>query len=215
MNSSKLARFSGYALILIAATLIVGVPAHMVFGQPIAVATMAPPSVRLEFGKGICSGDHLGGGRILTAAHCVSGPDVVFTVKTQLGGKAKAKALWASPLYDVALLQATDAPEMRAAAISCDVPQVGDTVTTIGNPLGFEFVQSQGQIASRVFTGAVDVGGDLTWQERVISTLLVEPGNSGGAAYNAKGRIAGVVVGKADQLSIIIPGSTVCKLLGR
>jgi serine protease Do len=116
------------------------------------------------------------------------------------------------PLRDVALLQ-LDLTELgwspRPLVIAeQDEVRVGDMVFAIGNPLGLERTVTQGIVSSTTRTI-----GHL----RFIQTdAAVNPGNSGGPLFNARGEVVGIVCAGAvffDGLAFGIPGNELIDFL--
>src|SRR6478609_4168291 len=83
------------------------------------ITEIGSASVRLDIagGNGTCSATHIGGGRFLTAAHCLGHGNI--EIKTDRGVSATAEPLWGNKLYDLALLRADIRP--RSAAIDCSL----------------------------------------------------------------------------------------------
>jgi serine protease Do len=171
--------------------------------------------VYIQVGEGHGSGVHIGQGYVLTAAHVVvNQPSVV--VRAESGGVAPARVLWANEAKDVALLKVD--LDMGAASLECRVPQVGEDIEAVGNPLSLEFVHTYGKVA-----GGVRKAGDI--EETFVASLAVAPGMSGGPVFDARGRLIGLVsalmmwrdVMTAAPLAVsfIVPGKTICGLLGR
>lgn len=174
---------------------------------------MAGAAVRLEAPgvNGVCSGVHLGNGRFLTASHCTWGG--ALKVKTDRGESADAEVLWSTNTYDLALLYAKGL-SLQKAAVDCHLARPGDSVNTIGNPLGLAFVKTKGQIVSGLQTGEVQIEGRAVWRERIIADMTVAPGNSGGPLFDDLGRIVGTIVGMMPpfRYAIVVPSTTICKL---
>lgn len=176
---------------------------------------LAGPAVRLEGADHpeICSATHIGGGNILTAAHCTwGGPIVVKTAASAI----PAEVMWSIDTYDLALLHA-DGLKMRGAAIDCGLAAPGDLVHIVGNPLGMASVLAYGTVASDLITGELQVDGHSVWKERVLVDMTVAPGDSGGGLFDRANRLIGVVVGMITgyRYAFVVPSSTVCKVLGR
>lgn len=161
------------------------------------------------------SGVHIGQGLILTAAHVVQG-EGTFTVMTT-EDEREAQVLWASDVYDVALLRTDDA-DLQAMPLSCDTPVVGSAVTAYGNPLGMEFIRTSGQVIG-------PVGSALGIPGAYPVDMTIIPGMSGGPLVDAHGEVVGIAVavmsypvGFAPQLTGIgmaVSGEAVCELMGR
>lgn len=180
------------------------------------VQNVAGASVKLQIGAlGACSATHIGGGKFVTAWHCTTS-SAKITIGTDTGAAADAEVLWSSKLYDIALVRA-EGLNLRKAEVSCDMAAPGTPVYAVGNPLGLEFIKTSGTVVSKGITGALNVGGDVIWQERVIADITIAPGSSGGGLFNEQGRLVGVTVGSyiGFRYAIVVPGTTVCQLLGR
>lgn len=182
-------------------------------------AALAGSSVQLrtndEKDTTFCSATHIGGGRFITAWHCVNA-DEKIAVATEAGDKAGAEVLWSNKLYDLALVRATGL-HLRRAEVDCRLVEPGTAVIAIGNPLGMEFIRTTGTVVSKLITGAVKVGGDMIWQERILSDVTIAPGSSGGGLFDLQGRLVGVNVGAyvGFRYALSVPSTTVCQLLGR
>ncbi len=182
-----------------------------------APAGLAGSSVQLRTNedKTFCSATHIGGGRFVTAWHCVDAVKDI-AVATEAGEKAGAEVLWSNKLYDLALVRATEL-HLRKAEIDCHLVEPGTPVVAIGNPIGMEFIRTEGKVVSKLITGAVKVDSDMLWQERIVSDLTIAPGSSGGGLFDLQGRLVGVNVGAYVGLhyALSVPSTTVCQLLGR
>jgi serine protease Do len=136
-------------------------------------------------------------GHLITNYHVVEGEtQVSVTVFVPQNGGYQRKELKnvriiaLHPLRDLALLQ-IDSQELGEHAIRPLVLSQdehlsgGDTVFTIGNPLGMERSITQGIVSSTTRTF-----GHL----RFIQTdTAINPGNSGGPLFNSRGEVIGVV----------------------
>ncbi|HYM15801.1 MAG TPA: trypsin-like peptidase domain-containing protein [Dehalococcoidia bacterium] len=131
-------------------------------------------------------------GHILTNYHVVRGFSTV-TVTFQDGSTAQASVVGTDPGDDVALVKVTaDASELHPATLGdSSAVKVGQVVAAIGNPFGLEGSFTTGVISGldRTLTSSSD--------GRPIRGLLqtdaaVNPGNSGGALFNANGEVIGI-----------------------
>ena len=153
-----------------------GVPGGAMPGQPNNVPTRGQ-------GSGfIVSAD----GLVLTNAHVVKGATDV-TVKLTDRREFRAKVLGADPKTDVAVLKidAKNLPVVRMGSTR-DL-QVGEWVLAIGSPYGFE---------NSVTAGVVSAKGRSLPDDSMVpfiqTDVAVNPGNSGGPLFNARGEVVGI-----------------------
>lgn len=142
----------------------------------------APEVVRGQGSGFIVSAD----GTILTNAHVVKGATEV-TVKLTDRREYRAKVLGADPKTDIAVLkiQAKDLPVVTMGKTS--ELRVGEWVLAIGSPFGFENTVTAGVVSAK--------GRSLPDDSAVpfIQTdVAVNPGNSGGPLFNARGEVVGI-----------------------
>lgn len=178
----------------------------------------APAEGKVTFRRASCSATHIGGGLFLTAAHCVSTPNMpqyFFTgVEDPTPETEPAQMLWRSTDYDVALYYAPEAAKGRAARVlSCsgDLPE-GTEVEHIGWPKGVR-VHTYGRVAG--FTG----DEFNLWKRAQIINLSAAPGSSGGAVISTEtGELVGMLNGGPapfGAVAIMVPSSVICGLMGR
>jgi serine protease Do len=125
-------------------------------------------------------------GIILTNAHVVKGASEV-TVKLTDRRELRAKVLGADPKTDVAVLK-VEAKNLPVVSIgkTSDL-KVGEWVLAIGSPFGFENTVTAGVVSAK--------GRSLPADSTVpfIQTdVAVNPGNSGGPLFNARGEVIGI-----------------------
>ncbi len=125
-------------------------------------------------------------GVVLTNAHVVKGADEV-TVKLTDRREFRAKVLGADPQTDVAVLKidAHDLPTVRLG--STKTLDVGEWVLAIGSPFGFE---------NSVTAGVVSAKGRALPDDSAVpfiqTDVAVNPGNSGGPLFDARGEVVGI-----------------------
>lgn len=125
-------------------------------------------------------------GVILTNAHVVRDAKEV-TVKLTDRREFNAKVMGADPKTDVAVLK-IDAKDLPTVALgnTRDL-QVGDWVLAIGSPFGFD---------NSVTAGVVSAKGRSLPDDSLVPFLqtdvAVNPGNSGGPLFNARGEVVGI-----------------------
>ena len=125
-------------------------------------------------------------GTILTNAHVVRDAKDV-TVKLTDRREFQAKVLGSDPKTDVAVLK-IDAKNLPTVPLgSSQDLQVGQWVLAIGSPFGFE---------NSVSAGVVSAKGrslpDDSFVPFIQTDVAVNPGNSGGPLFNARGEVVGI-----------------------
>ena len=125
-------------------------------------------------------------GIILTNAHVVKDASTV-TVKLTDRREFRAKVLGTDPKTDIAVLK-VDAHDLPVVAIGSPTDlKVGEWVLAIGSPFGFENTVTAGVVSAK--------GRSLPDDSAVpfIQTdVAVNPGNSGGPLFNARGQVVGI-----------------------
>lgn len=162
------------------------------------------------------SGVHIGGGYIVTAAHVLGG-DTTYKVLDKSGSQWAAEILWKNTTYDIGLIRIANA-NLPVPSLDCVTRNIGERLVSRGNPFEVEFIETRGIIASKI----QNMG---KWKEAQIADISIAPGMSGGPVYGDDGRIVGINVGirtlsfgfsaSLTGLGVIVPASTVCKLMGR
>lgn len=150
-------------------------------------------------------------GYVLTSAHVVRGqkPRVRLSATTALA----AEVVGTDPRTDLALLH-VDTSHLETAGLAAlplaadHVPEVGQLVLAIGNPLGFDRSVSLG-VVSALDRELPLPGGVL---EGLVQTdAAVNPGSSGGPLLDMEGRVVGVnaaVVAPARGIGFAVPART-------
>jgi len=184
-----------------------------------AVAERLTPSVaNLRISRRVRGGRVLDGGGsavvitpdgfMLTSAHVIERTD---------GGRASFvdgtehsfEVVGSDPLSDLALLR-TNASNLRAAELGdAERLRVGQLVVAIGNPNGFAGSVTAG-VVSALGRSLPTRGGRVV--DNVIQTdAALNPGNSGGALADGRGRVIGIntaVAGVGLGLAVPINGAT-------
>jgi serine protease Do len=151
-------------------------------------------------------------GYMLTSAHVVASSTRNITASFADGREVRAEVVGADPLSDLALLRADDSDLVAAELGDAERLRVGQLVVAIGNPYGF---------ASSVTAGVVShVGRSLPTRSRAAGRIVenviqtdaaLNPGNSGGALADGRGRVVGVntaVAGVGLGLAVPINATT-------
>jgi S1-C subfamily serine protease len=170
--------------------------------------------------RGHGSGVYIGSGLVVTAAHVVANlKDNKITIKTESGNLLKeAELLWVNTARDIAVIKPKGTIGLKAAKLNCGTPALGDNIMARGNPGPMEFFTSWGHVS-----GPMRENGK--WLESVSTDMTIVMGMSGGPVFNDAGEVAGIVVGALTApmgfgvsltgVGLIVPGSTICQLLGR
>ena len=128
-------------------------------------------------------------GFLLTSAHVV---ERARSVRVSLvdGRDLAAQVVGADPLSDLAVLRA-EAGDLAAASLGdADQLKVGQLVVAIGNPYGFTWSVTAGVVSALGRSLPTRPGRII---ENVIQTdAALNPGNSGGALADGRGRVVGV-----------------------
>jgi len=125
-------------------------------------------------------------GIILTNAHVVKDASEV-TVKLTDRREYRAKVLGSDPKTDIAVLK-IDGKNLPVVTLgSTAALQVGEWVLAIGSPFGFE---------NTVTAGVVSAKGRALPDDSAVpfiqTDVAVNPGNSGGPLFNARGEVVGI-----------------------
>jgi S1-C subfamily serine protease len=178
-----------------------------------AVAERLAPSVanlRLRRGGGgsavVISPD----GFLLSSAHVVAGGRGRASFVD--GRELDFSVVGADPLSDLAVLRA-DASELVAAELGdAERLRVGQLVVAIGNPHGFGGSVTAGVVSALGRSLPTRSGANARYVDNVIQTdAALNPGNSGGALADGRGRVVGIntaVAGVGLGLAVPINDAT-------
>ena len=156
-------------------------------------------------------------GFMLTSAHVVesrrgrggrSGIRAAFTD----GREAEARVVGADPLSDLAVLRAEGEAHAPAELGDAAALRVGQLVVAIGNPHGFAGSVTAGVVSALGRSLPTRSGQTTRIVDDVIQTdAALNPGNSGGALVDGRGRVVGIntaVAGIGLGLAIPINATT-------
>ncbi len=123
---------------------------------------------------------------VLTTASAVMGADEV-SIRTDNDLQTEATITGLDPVFNVAVLKVAGVrlPPVRFA--ESREPQIGDWVLTLGGSYRYQITESVGTISARYPEPRLAL---------LQLTNTVYPGNSGGAALNARGELIGLVQGE-------------------
>lgn len=146
-------------------------------------------------------------GYVITNQHVVSGSDKVDLVLST-DEEIEGKVLGGDEYLDLAVIRISKdkVPQIAEMGSSEDM-RLGDTIFTVGSPMGYEY---RGTVTSGILSGkdrlvSVSVSGSSSndWVMKVLQIdAPINPGNSGGPLVNASGKVIGITSMKLVQNEI-------------
>jgi S1-C subfamily serine protease len=132
-------------------------------------------------------------GFLITSAHVVAGRDRTGRASFVDGREINFGVVGADPLSDLALLRAY-ADDLEPATLGDAAGlRVGQLVVAIGNPHGFAGSVTAGVVSALGRSLPARSGRTVRMIDNVIQTdAALNPGNSGGALVDSRGRLVGV-----------------------
>ena len=136
-------------------------------------------------------------GYIITNEHVITGADNVLLIDSE-DNEFKGKILGSDEYLDLAIIRVDKEKITSVATISSsDKSNVGDTVFTIGSPVGYNY---RGTVTSGILSGkdrmvpvSVNNSNSQDYLMKVLQTdAAINPGNSGGPLLNVNGEVIGV-----------------------
>ena len=131
-------------------------------------------------------------GLLVTSAHVVeraSGGQAAFAD----GGQYEVDVVGHDPLSDLALVRARSARVAPVQVGDADRLRVGQLVVAVGNPLGYSGSVTAGVVSGLGRSLPTRWGNGRRIVENVIQTdAALNPGNSGGALADGRGRLVGI-----------------------
>ena len=193
-----------------------------------AVAERVAPSVaNLRISRRVRGGRVLAGGGsgvvvtpdgfMLTSAHVVAGSDAPARASFVDGREIEVNVVGTDPLSDLAVLRAENGDLTPAELGDAEGLRVGQLVVAIGNPNGFAGSVTAGVVSAlgRSLPVRSRAAGRIV--ENVIQTdAALNPGNSGGALADGRGRDVGINTAVAGVgLGLAVPiNTTTRKIIG-
>ncbi len=151
-------------------------------------------------------------GYLITSAHVVEGSDGDGVASFVDGRELRFEIVGADALSDLALLRADGRDLVPAALGDAATLRVGQLVVAIGNPYGFAGSVTAGVVSALGRSLPVRSGSAQRVVDNVIQTdAALNPGNSGGALVDGRGRVVGVntaVAGVGLGLAVPIDATT-------
>jgi serine protease Do len=151
-------------------------------------------------------------GFLLTSAHVVAGPGRRGRATFVDGRELAFTVIGSDRLSDLAVLRA-DATDLVPAELGdAETLRVGQLVVAIGNPNGFAGSVTAGVVSALGRSLPARAGRTVRIIDNVIQTdAALNPGNSGGALVDGRGRVVGVntaVAGVGLGLAVPVDGVT-------
>ena len=180
---------------------------------------LAPSVASLRVSRRVRGGRRLDGagsavvitpdGFLLTSAHVVAQADGTGRASFVDGREHDFRVVGADPLSDLAVLR-LDGGDLTAAELGdAERLRVGQLVVAIGNPHGFTGSVTAG-VVSQLGRSLTVAAGRIV--DNVIQTdAALNPGNSGGALSDGRGRVVGIntaVAGVGLGLAVPVNGAT-------
>ena len=149
-------------------------------------------------------------GYVVTSAHVVAGTEKGVAAFVD-GRELEFRVVGRDPLSDLAVVRANG--DLQAARLGDAAKlKVGQLVVAIGNPLGFAGSVTAGVVSALGRSLATRDGRSSRLVENVIQTdAALNPGNSGGALADSRGRVVGIntaVAGIGLGLAVPIDATT-------
>ncbi len=150
-----------------------------------------------------------GDGYMLTNAHVVAGIRSGRAVFAD-GKHTEVELVGADPLSDLAIVRGVKSAPPPALLGNAETLRVGQLVIAVGNPLGLAGSVTAGVVSGLGRSIPVRAGEHRRVIEDVIQTdAALNPGNSGGALADTRGRIVGINTAVAGLgLGLAIPINT-------
>jgi S1-C subfamily serine protease len=152
-------------------------------------------------------------GFMLTSAHVVTGTGARVRASFTDGSDVQATLVGADPLSDLAVLRTEPSPQLKPAELGDAAGlRVGQLVVAIGNPHGYAGSVTAGVVSALGRSLPTRAGGATRIIDDVIQTdAALNPGNSGGALVDGRGRVVGIntaVAGVGLGLAVPINATT-------
>ncbi|GAA4540906.1 S1C family serine protease [Pseudonocardia xishanensis] len=163
----------------------------------------------VRFGRGSGSAVVVAPGELVTNAHVV-GRSSTGRAAFGDGTEVAVRVAGADPLSDLALLRTDDALPEPVRLGSADELVVGQLVVAVGNPLGLAGSVTAGVVSALGRALPTRDGSAGRVIEDVIQTdAALNPGNSGGALADSRGRVVGINTAVAGTgLGLAVPVNT-------
>lgn len=161
-------------------------------------------------------------GYIITNNHVIEGADNI-KILDNYGVRVDGTILGSDIYSDIAVIRINKDAVLQVAEIgSSDSTEIGDTLFTVGSPLGDEYV---GTVTKGILSGknrlvSVTLSNGDYLIEAIQTDAAVNPGNSGGPLVNINGQVIGVnslklVEDEVEGMGFAIPIETVMSIIDK
>jgi serine protease Do len=151
-------------------------------------------------------------GFLLTSAHVVARTDGRGLAAFADGRELEFEVVGSDPLSDLAVLRAASGELVAAELGDADTLRVGQLVVAIGSPHGFGGSVTAGVVSALGRSLPTSSGSQMRIVDNVIQTdAALNPGNSGGALADGRGRVVGIntaVAGVGLGLAVPVNAAT-------
>lgn len=151
-------------------------------------------------------------GFLLTSAHVVEGPNRAGRAALVDGRELRFEVVGRDPLSDLAVLRAEARDLVPAELGDAEALRVGQLVVAIGNPQGFAGSVTAGVVSALGRSLPARTRGAVRVIDNLVQTdAALNPGNSGGALADSRGRVVGVntaVAGVGLGLAVPVNAAT-------
>lgn len=157
-------------------------------------------------------------GYILTNEHVISGAEEIYVTLQGQKEKFKAEKLGTSRELDLAVIKISGKEDFPTLPLGdSSALRVGDWVTAIGNPGGFDHSVSVGVLSAKEREIRIQDQNQLRRYQHLLQTdAAINPGNSGGPLLNLAGEVIGIntaVSSDMQGIGFAIPTSTITEVL--
>ena len=142
-------------------------------------------------------------GSILTNQHVIDRAERI-TVKLADGRSLRARVVGADPDTDIALIKVDGQTDLPVAPLGdSSTLRMGEWVSAIGNPLGYEHSVTVGVVSflgRKLFDASLD--------DYIQTDAAINYGNSGGPLINARGEVIGInaaISSRASSIGFAVP----------
>ncbi len=146
-------------------------------------------------------------GYIMTNQHVVDGATKIIAIDSK-DNEIEATYLGGDVYLDVAVIRIDKDKVLSVAEIgNSEEAKLGDTVFTVGSPLGYEYrgTVTGGRLSGKDRMVEVNISNSSNgdWMMKVLQTdAAINPGNSGGPLVNSNGQVIGINSMKLIQTEV-------------